>query len=1119
LPNVVEIIVEAKNKTSEAFNEAKKDAAKEGENTGNAFSQGFSKTMKTASTIGAGVFVAGLGMAIEAGNKLQESQDSLDQAIKNTGGSLEKSAPQLDAVRSRMESLGHSNAETDSTLAKLTTATGSVNTAMGLMGVTANLAAQKHISLASAADMVSKAAGGQARGMKDLNITMATGADWSKATASAQKILGDQINSVGGIANFARQHHMSLAQAQSLVGQAAAGSVPALNKLGIDVLPKSATAAQRMEEFTRIMNQRIGGDAQAAANTTAGKMEVLRAKLTDVAASIGTKLLPVISGVLDFISKHIQVVVIFAGVLAGLAVAAKVAEAIKTLSEAFKVLNLTMSASVIGVIVVAIAALALVIIKYHTQISSFIVKTWNDIFKVIKTVWDNILSFAKQWWPLLLGVGGIIYKYHNDIWQFIQKIWNGVYDYLKKNFNGILVVAKQVWADITLVIKVAFDLISGIFKTSMSVITNVWKVAWSLVDNIAKVIFAGIRLFIKVTWDAIVAIFKVALDLITGNWGKAWTDIKNFGVQIWNAIKEYFSSVWNAIKNIALSVLGAVENVFSNAWTNIRNTTTSIFNNVKSWIGTTLNDIRDAFSIAVGAIKNIWHGLQDVAEAPVKFLVNTVYDKGIVPVVDAIAGVIGMHPLSGISFSEGGRVPGHGTQDNVPAFLTPGERVLSLSDVSHLGGHSAIDSALGKKGSIGSGPHWALGGIIPNPITIGKDIVRGAESLIPGLPQVLSAPAVASKIKTLTGTALADAASAILNPLLNAMPGGGTKLGSWIKDIPKELISKLVAVLKETTSGNANEIVKYAESFIGKVPYVWGGTTPQGWDCSGFTSYVYKHFGYNSIPRTSEDQFAWVKRTPTPQVGGLAFFAGSDGSQYSPGHVGIIVDSKRIVDAYATGYGTRFNNIIGDAGAVSGYGIPPGGFAGGSGGKGGPMSRSAVEAVWRQAGGPGGLTANIASAIAMTESTDNAGIVQSGEPPGLTGYGLWQITPTSGIWQNGKFGNLLNALNNAKAAVYLYNQAGGFSPWATYNSGAYMQFLANGGIARGGLAMVGERGRELLRLPGGTHVYSNAQTERILGGNTTLIVQNHGVLGSQHEVKNWLIKAMADLKRGGRWPA
>lgn len=104
---------------------------------------------------------------------------------------------------------------------------------------------------------------------------------------------------------------------------------------------------------------------------------------------------------------------------------------------------------------------------------------------------------------------------------------------------------------------------------------------------------------------------------------------------------------------------------------------------------------------------------------------------------------------------------------------------------------------------------------------------------------------------------------------------------------------------KNLATANPEDIIRYAESYVG-LPYIWGGITPSpGFDCSGFTQYVFRHFGIN-IARTAEEQFAEgvpVSRSNL-QAGDLVFF-----STYAPGasHVGIYVGNGMMVNSEDAG--------------------------------------------------------------------------------------------------------------------------------------------------------------------------------------------------------------------------
>ncbi|MBO1267529.1 C40 family peptidase [Arthrobacter cavernae] len=82
-------------------------------------------------------------------------------------------------------------------------------------------------------------------------------------------------------------------------------------------------------------------------------------------------------------------------------------------------------------------------------------------------------------------------------------------------------------------------------------------------------------------------------------------------------------------------------------------------------------------------------------------------------------------------------------------------------------------------------------------------------------------------------------------------------------------------------------------------PYVWGGSTPNGWDCSGFTQWVYAQAGI-SIPRVN----AWTAMTPTatPAPGDLVM-------QNGGAHVGIYVGNGMMVSALNPGQGTLLHSV------------------------------------------------------------------------------------------------------------------------------------------------------------------------------------------------------------------
>ncbi|MDO4711729.1 MAG: NlpC/P60 family protein [Peptostreptococcaceae bacterium] len=101
-------------------------------------------------------------------------------------------------------------------------------------------------------------------------------------------------------------------------------------------------------------------------------------------------------------------------------------------------------------------------------------------------------------------------------------------------------------------------------------------------------------------------------------------------------------------------------------------------------------------------------------------------------------------------------------------------------------------------------------------------------------------------------------------------------------------------------NGNASGVAGIAMKYLG-TPYVYGGTSPSGFDCSGFTQYVYRQVGI-SLPRTSGSQ------ARAGQYVSLSNIKSGD-LLYGPGHVGIYIGNGQYIHSPVPGQSVRIQPI------------------------------------------------------------------------------------------------------------------------------------------------------------------------------------------------------------------
>jgi len=89
-----------------------------------------------------------------------------------------------------------------------------------------------------------------------------------------------------------------------------------------------------------------------------------------------------------------------------------------------------------------------------------------------------------------------------------------------------------------------------------------------------------------------------------------------------------------------------------------------------------------------------------------------------------------------------------------------------------------------------------------------------------------------------------------------------------------------------------DSLLNFAHMYLG-IPYRYGGKSEKGFDCSGFTSFVYKHFGFY-LPPTSDGQAFYGDTIGKNDLsrGDLVFFKGRNSKSTRIGHVGIVTEVK-----------------------------------------------------------------------------------------------------------------------------------------------------------------------------------------------------------------------------------
>jgi len=426
------LFVRIKASGKEAISEFNKTAAAADE-SGKKTSSGWAKASKGMQVAGAAIAAVAVAVAVksvEMADQYETAHAKMEVALKNTGSSWAAMGKQVDAVSDSSTKFGYTKTDVESALATMTTGMGSAQKAMANFQLVEDLAAKTGKPLADAALAVTKASEGQLRPLKQLGVDLPVAAGGALKVKTAYIALGAEQTKLKQLQGA---YHSGLISGSAYLKQYAtdtAGLQTAQQKFN-DVSTSGTTILSSLGTM-------LAGSASAQADTFAGKVKSMKAELSNVEIEVGMKLIPVLTKMLGWVQDGVtwftkggtaaDVLKVAIAALAGVILvynvgllAVKAATVVSTVATgaataAQWLWNAAMTANPIGIVVVAIAALAAGVVYAYKHFGRFR-GVINDVWGALKAVGSWL---ASTWSSIWGGMSSVV----SDAVGTVAHIWN-----------------------------------------------------------------------------------------------------------------------------------------------------------------------------------------------------------------------------------------------------------------------------------------------------------------------------------------------------------------------------------------------------------------------------------------------------------------------------------------------------------------------------------------------------------------------------------------------------------------------------------------------------------------------------------------------------------------------
>ena len=350
-----------------------------------------------------------------------------------------------------------------------------------------------------------------------------------------------------------------------------------------------------------------------------------------------------------------------------------------------KGIGAAMSASPIGVIVTAIAALTAGLVWFFTQTETgkqVWDAAWQGIQAAAATVvdwWNGVLAPAfSTAWDLITQGAGVAGSVLGDVWNGILAAASPVIDWFGQHVApvfsslGELIVAvfeERVKPALTFLagawsviaagvatlwnawLKPIFDMIGAAWQLLWGNFVATWQAvgapimtaigagfdilraivdgAFQAIGAIVTTVWNGIRIVIETALAAISNIIQTVTAIIRGDWVAVWEGIKAHFQIIWDGIVAFIGNLLTGLVGYLAGVWAAISGAWTALWTGISNVFQSIWNSLSTYLITVITNLHtwlDSMWAAIsGAWTALWTGVQNAGKAAWDWISSTIY--------------------------------------------------------------------------------------------------------------------------------------------------------------------------------------------------------------------------------------------------------------------------------------------------------------------------------------------------------------------------------------------------------------------------------------------------------------------------------------------------------------